>query len=278
MSSRKLMLALGAFVGFLLLAGILALAGVDAGLFDRPVQAIASAKAHRAVRFSRLRTHLLSRNPAIEVEGLVIASPREITTQPLLRAPLLTAHVRWAGLLLGRFELVDITLTRPQLDLVRLRPGVTNASFPQSGETGFLRSTRRLTIIAGSALVEDLPRRLTLRCVFSQVDRPGEAMSFRLAGSGVIEDGAFTVAVRGADVNGRLPSAPYPFSADIRDGAVAVELDGASGRPFDFKRLDLAARASGPNLTSLGYLFGFHAPNSAPFQLVAKVRREGSRV
>ena len=41
MSSRKLMLALGAFVGFLLLAGILALAGVDAGLFDRPVQCAA---------------------------------------------------------------------------------------------------------------------------------------------------------------------------------------------------------------------------------------------
>jgi uncharacterized protein involved in outer membrane biogenesis len=277
-SSRRWALAAVALAGLLLLTPPLLLAGVDAGLFDRAIEAAVSVKAQRAVRFTRLTAHLLSSRPWISVEGLWIASPRAITREPMLRAPLVTAKLRFAPLLIGRFDPVEMTLVKPQLHLVRLRPGVTNFTFGQGGTPGFLKSTRRLTIADGVLALDDVQRRTTLLGVFSQQDRPGDPAPFRLAGGGVIQGGAYTVLARGADVNGRPAGASYPFSADIHDGDTAIELSGTSGRPFDFQKLDLAARASGPNLAALGYVFGFGAPNSAPFELTGRVSRDGPRV
>jgi AsmA family protein len=276
--ARRWTLVAAALAGLLLLTPCLLLAGIDAGLFDRAIEAVASAKAHRAVRFSRLRTHLLSSRPSISVEGLWIASPPALTREPLLQASRLTAQLRFASLLLGRFEPVEMTLVKPQLHLVRLRPGVTNFTFGRGGPPGFLQSMRHLTITDGVVALNDVQRQTTLRGLFSQQDRPGDPAAFRLAGGGVVKGGVYTVTASGADLNGRRPGAPYPFSADVHDGRMTVELSGTSGRPFDFRILNLAARASGPNLAALGYLFGFHAPNSPPFQLIGHVSRSGPRV
>ncbi|HEX4741658.1 MAG TPA: AsmA-like C-terminal region-containing protein [Caulobacteraceae bacterium] len=276
--SRRWTLVAAALAGLFLLAPCVLLAGIDTGLFDRAVEAVASAKARRAVRFSRLRTHLLSNRPWVSAEGLWIASPPAISGEPLLRASRVTAQLRFAPLLLGRFEPVEMTLVKPQLHLVRLRPGVTNFTFGRGGPPGFLQSMQRLTITDGVVALDDVQRQTTLRGVFSQQDRPGDPAPFRLAGGGVVKGGAYTVMARGADLNGRRAIAPYPFSADVHDGRTAVELSGTSGRPFDFQALNLAARASGPNLAALGYLFGFHGPNSPPFQLIGHVSRSGPRV
>jgi AsmA family protein len=276
--SRRLTRLAAGLTALLLLAPPFVLAGADAGLLDSAIKAIASAKARRPVGFTRLNSHLLSARPSVSVEGLWISSPPAITREPLLRAPLMTVRLRFLPLLVGRLEPIEIVLTRPQLHLVRLRPGVTNIAFGRGQTAGFLGSTRRLTIIDGVVALDDVPRQATLLGVFSQRDRPGDPAPFRLAGRGVIKDGAYTVIAEGAALNGRPAGAPYPFSADIRDGDMTAELTGTSGRPFQFRNLDLAARASGPNLAAVGYLFGFHAPNSAPFQLTGRIRRNGSRV
>lgn len=254
------------------------LAGVDAGLFNRAIEEAASAKTHRAIRFDRLQTHLLSAHPWLMVQGLSVASPPAISREPMLQAPLLTARLQLVPLLLGRFAPREMTLTRPRLHLVRVKPGVNNYEFGGAGSAGLLHSAQHLTVIEAQVVYFDIQRQMSLVGVASQDGRPGEAAPFRLAGAGVIKGGGYTVTGEGAALNGRRAGAPYAFHAQVLDGATQVQIAGTSRGPFDFRGLDVEIRASGPNLAALGYVFGTSTPNSGPFTLTGRVRRSGKRL
>jgi AsmA family protein len=273
--SRRWAIIACAAVAAGLLTPLLLLAAVDAGLLDRAIERIASVKAHRAIRFRRLEAHLLSAHPALTVEELSIGSPPGITREPLLRAPLLTARLRLSALLAGRFAPIEMTLTRPQLHLVRIRPGVNNYDFGGGGASGFLQGTRSLVITDAAVNYEDIQRGMTLTGIASQQGRPGEAYPFQLAGAGIIKGGAYTVVGQGAALNDRPAGAPYPFHARLVDGRAVIELSGTSRKPFDFGGVDLAVRASGPNLVVLGDVLGLSTPNSRPFALSGRARRAG---
>ena len=280
--SRRPAARAGIVFGALLLlttaAPLLLLAGVDHGVFNRQIAALLGAKMGRKVTFSRLHAHLLDSRPTISADGVVIGSPPAITKLDLLTTPHLTAHIRLLPLLAGRFEADDLIIERPVLRLVRLSRGHNNFTLGSGGPTSGFVNIGRLTARDGRVSYWNLERQLTLMAAFSHDARANPARPLELEGGGTIAGQPFTVTAGGGRLNARVPNAPYSFDALIRDGATKVSLAGVSGKPFEFERLDLNLRASGPNLADFAYLFRALAPNSAPFDFTARLHRDAPRL
>ncbi len=280
--NRRLAARAGIVLGLCLVlitaAPLLLVAGVDHGLFDRQIAGLIGAKMGRKVSFTRLQAHLLDSRPTISAEDVVIGSPPAITKVDLLVTPHLTARIRLLPLLTGRLEADDLTMERPVLRLVRLSRGHNNFTLGSGGSASGLANIGRLTARGGRVFYWNLERQLTLVASFSHDARANPARPLALEGGGTIAGQPFTVTAGGGRLNARAPNAPYPFDALIRDGATKVSLAGVSGKPFEFDRLDLNLRASGPNLADFAYLFRALAPNSAPFDFTARLHRDAPRL
>jgi uncharacterized protein involved in outer membrane biogenesis len=267
------MFAAAAGLGTVSLLGLVA--GVEQGLFNGLLQRVATLKAGRSVRFAALRAHLLSTDPWFSIDGLVVGSPPNMTHDDLAYIPHLTGRLDLLTLLAGRLQMRELTLLRPDLHLVRSGPGRNNFSFGAGGAPGGLRYARRLTIVDGKVHYIDSERQLTMDGAFSHDGRPALAMPFRLDAVGVAKGEPFVLHGIGGPLNGRAPGTPYSLSAELQDGLARTRLVGVSVAPFVFAGFDLRFAASGPNLADYAYLVGASTPNSPPFSLTGRARRQG---
>ncbi len=272
---RKAAPAIFAAAGLGAISLFLLLQALDHGLLNGAIQRLASAKTGRSVRFRTLKTHLLSAQPTFTIEGLVIGSPPAITHDDLAHIPRMTGRLDMAPLLMGKLQVRELTLLKPDLHLTRLGPGRNNFSFGSDGSSGALRYTQRLTIVGGRVHYENSERHLTMDGAFAHDGRPGLAKPFELHAVGVSNGESYVLEGAGGPLNGRAPGAPYAISADLRDGSVLTRLVGTTGAPFEFGAFDFRFVGSGPNLADYGYLFGGSTPNSPPFSLTGVARRRG---
>ncbi len=255
----------GAVLAALAVGGLL-LATPEGG--RRAGEFLMSRALHRTVRFARLDAHLLTATPSFHAEDVVVTSPAKVTSADLLHARTLDAALAWKDLLAGRVRFTRLALGRPELHLVRLGHGLNNYTFGAEGGGSALRSVTSLSANDGQLIYEDPERHLLLAGAFSHSGQGG-AQALHLQGGGVANGQPFVATAFGAQLNGRPPGAPYPFSAHMVDGATDLVFAGVTQRPFDFRGFDLRIQARGPNLADLHYLFGVDAVNSPPFSATA---------
>jgi uncharacterized protein involved in outer membrane biogenesis len=274
--AKNILLGIIAIPAILLALLLLALALADAGYCDSLIERIASARMKREVRFARLHLQLLSRHPKVRIENLRIGSPASLPHDDLADVGLLEIQLGLSGLLTGRLDVRQIQADRVALHLLRLGPGRNNWKMGSGkGGPAFqpLRNVRRFDITRSTIDFHDLARDLHIQGPFSHRSRAGGTFSF--AGTGMLKGGPIRVRVIGGRLNGDAVGQPYPFAAELRDGATFVRARGTSGDAFDLTTYALHVAAHGPNLADIGYLFNLITPNSGPFHATTHAFSDG---
>jgi len=256
------------------------LSAVDRGWLDRPIEAWASHKLGHAVRFSALETHLRSSDRSIIVRGLTISSPSWAAGRNLATIDRLDARLELWPLMRGEVGIPYLAVTRPTLNLIRLRDGRNNwtmsGSSPDQSAFAALSGTRTLRIVGGELSLDDAVRDLRFTGTFAQDD--SASLPFKLGGRGTLRGDAIKLVAQGGPLHGAAVGRPYPFAAYLINGSLSLSARGTTGKPFDFLRYDLTISSHGPNLAGFAYLFNLHTPNSAPFSLTARARADGPHV
>lgn len=79
----------------------------------------------RRVSIDNVRVHILPR-PGFDLEGLTIFDAPRFSSEPMVRAPEVSAAIRFRSLLRGRLEIATLSATEPSINLVRNDQGEWN--------------------------------------------------------------------------------------------------------------------------------------------------------
>jgi uncharacterized protein involved in outer membrane biogenesis len=267
-------LGVAILVASVVVFGAAVVVGLQTGALGGAVQATLSTMTGRTVAFRHMRATLFTSEPMFELDDLVIGSPPAITRAALLTTPRAVVRIRLAALMTGDPHVFDVGLDRPAAHLVRLGHGRNNYSFGTAGGSNAWRRLGRFQFDDGTLIYDDPERHAVLSGHISHTAGNAGLRALHLSGGGEINDGAFTIDAWGGSLANRDARSPYPFTARITDGAVQVRLTGVSGKPFDYRKLDVTLEASGPDLADLTYLFEAPAPDSAAFNLTAHLVRD----
>src|SRR5438874_622290 len=98
---------------------------INANRFRKRLTASASGALGRSVTLGDVRVRLLPR-PGFDIREFVVADDPAFSAEPLLRAEQVTATLRILSLWRGRFEIAQLDLSSPSLNLVRNNHGDWN--------------------------------------------------------------------------------------------------------------------------------------------------------
>lgn len=259
----------------IVLFSLLALA--DGGAFDSAITRWASHRLHRPVAIRGLKLDLLSSDPTITIDGLIIGNPAWLHGGHLAEAEIVVAHIELMPLLMGKLRPTDLAVSGLSLHLVRVGPGRNNWTMSQHPRPGPafspLADVTRFLIAPAKIDIQDFGRSLRLTGSFRH-DVSG-ARPFELAATGTLKGFEVSLQTVGGQLNAAGVGPAWPFKAALIDGRTKVTAQGVSAQPFDLSRFDLGMTAAGPNLADLGYLFNLATPNSRPFDIQARARTDG---
>ena len=271
----------GGVFGVLVLSLLLFVTFADWNALKGPISRMASAATGREIVIhGDLDVDPWSWTPEIRINRLSIGNPeryRERGEFAVIEEA--EAAVRLLPLFIGRFDFVRLDLNGADLSLYRSAEGVSNwAGSPATRGRPFnLPAIRRFSLRDGRVRLEDDKRNMLLDAAFTteeSADRrnPGQ---FALIGEGRIDGRPFTIELTGAPLLNVRRDRPYAFEADVRAGGTRIRADGAIRRPFNFGVWHADVRASGPDLADLYPLIGLALPNTPPYALEGRVRRDG---
>jgi len=253
------------------------LMAIDGGALDGPLKAAASAWLGRTVEFGRLRAHLLSGDPSLTIDHLVVGNPSWAGPGPFLTLDEGLVRLRLLPLLIGRFEPVALTMDGLDLNLKRVKRGQDNWTF-QGHNTGLLSRLSSLDVSRGRLAYDDWVRDISITGVLAHQGARSDGAALTISGAGTVKAAPVIFSVNGPHLQGRPGASPYPMSVQVQDGATQVSFIGVTKTPFDLLHFDFDAHAQGPNLADLHYLFGLLAPNSRAYVLDTRVRKDGPRL
>ena len=98
---------------------------LEGGWLRRSLEARLAATFGRPVEVGRFKFAILD-GPQLEADSVTVGEDPHFGQEYFLRADRLTASMRWAALLRGRFEFDRLSLSRPSLNLVRFADGKWN--------------------------------------------------------------------------------------------------------------------------------------------------------
>ena len=220
--------------------------------------------------------------PSFTARDVSVGEPRWAGAGDMARLPKLTVALDLKALLRGRFALSLVDAEQPTVALIRDSSGRENWSFgaPASGAPSFkLPPVHRFIIADGRMSLDDARRKLSFAGQVTSNERLigyGHGR-FTLTGRGAIAGEPFQAQVVGGPLIDVDPGRPYPFQANIRSGASRIVADGVLARPFDLGRFAATGRVSGDDMANLYRLTGLTLPNTPPYALAGRLRRDGDR-
>lgn len=278
--SNKALAWTGGILATLVIAIVAFLAWFDWDRLRGPLARYASAKIHRTVSIDgHLRVKLLTWTPTATVEGLRVSQPTWTKAGDMIAIKAVTVSVRLRPLLRGRVILPLVNLEQPRFDLRRSAQGKANWRFSDKPSTkaAKLPPIQQFIINDGVLRYADDKSKLYVNGVIeAREKRSGPyAEGFHMDGKGSINGNPFVLKIVGGPMINIDPNRPYPFDADVRAGATRVMAKGAITKPFDFGLVTANLRLSGPDLADLYLLTGITLPNTPPYNLSAKMNRDG---
>ncbi|HZO22906.1 MAG TPA: AsmA family protein [Steroidobacteraceae bacterium] len=276
----------GALVLLALLVALLVICAIlerNADALRGPISRSLSHHLNRPVRIDgRLTLHLLSLEPSIVVKDIHVANPAWAQLREMARIGQLTASLSVPDLL--RAELVVPHLEIDDADVNLLRDASERANWdfggppqPSSSQPTRLPVVRSLRIDGGHLLVQDAIRKLKFDGAV-RASQGGGATTLQLDGNGNINGATFKMFAHGDPLFTADRSKPYSFQADVQAGATHVSARATLTKPFDLGALDTEFTITGDDLADVYYLTSLALPNTAPYSLTARVKREGNRV
>jgi len=276
---------LGVVVGVLLatiLVAFLALEA-DADALRGPLSRLASRHLGRAVHIDgRLRLHLFSFEPSATVAGVHVGNPPwagqgdtlqiESLRVNLALAPLLKAEV-----VIPRLEVDSATLNLLRDAQDRATWELSQQPGPKASKPTRLPILRSVRINGAHVMLNDAVRRLKFDGTLS-ASQGGGGATLRLDGNGQMNGEPFRLAAHGDPLFTADRDKPYTFQVDVQGGATHLGARARLLKPFDLAAVEADFSASGDDLADVYYLTGLALPNTAPYKLTAKVKRQGNDV
>src|SRR5262249_14214010 len=137
-------------------------------------------------------------------------------------------------LLKGQMILPEITLNRPNVDMLRQASGRANWEDEADSKTPtHLPVINRFTVSVGNIKLTDDKRKLSFNGKFSAEELQNGAHSLAITGDGALNKKPFKLEVSGGPLINAKPGEPYPFDADIKAGDTHVLAKGRIEKPFD---------------------------------------------
>ena len=271
---------MGAVAGAIALAVILFLAFFDWNMLRGPIGRYASAQTGRTVVLAGdLNVRLLTWTPRVEIGDLRIGNPAWGPKENMAEIANLTLSARLLPLLSGRLVMPLIAVERPNISLLRDAQGRANWELEPRGPSEPLQLPLIQTFIIkdGRLRFVDVGRKLTFAGVINADEQAAQAYDrgFRLTGQGELNSRDFVLKVIGGPLVNVRRDRPYPFDAEVRAGATRVTAKGQVPRPFDLGVLDAAVAVSGQDMNDLYDLTGLTLPNTPPYTVSGRLRRDG---
>jgi uncharacterized protein involved in outer membrane biogenesis len=270
----------GAVAGALALALILFLAIFDWNWLRGPIGRWASAQSGREVRLEGdLKVKLLTWTPRVDVGGLKIGNPAWAPKENMAEVEHFAVSARLLPLLTGRVVLPLVSIERPNLSLLRDAQGRANWEFggPRPEKPLQLPPIQTFIIDDGRLRVIDVGRKLAFVGTVNANEERDAAYDrgFRLVGRGELNRRPFSANVLGGPLINVQRDRPYPFDAVVTAGATRVVAKGQAPKPFNLGLLDATVAVSGKDLNDLYDLTGLALPNTPPYRVRGRLRRDG---
>jgi uncharacterized protein involved in outer membrane biogenesis len=270
--------------GVLLLvaAVVLFLLIFDWNWFRGPLSRIVSDRLNREVHITGdLDVHPWSLTPSAEVHDVTVSQPDFLPKGQMASAERIAVRVKLLPLFRGQQIVELIEVRSPDARLQRELSGRNNWQFgdPDKTEMAKLPAIQHFIVSDGHIRLDDKLRKLTLEGTVNTSEHtvgPTRG-SFALDGKGTLNGEPFTLKVTGAPLLHVTPDRPYPFKADLRSGSTHATADASIDRPFDLTRFGGRLTVSGPDLADVFRLTGLALPNTPPYEVSGRLRRNAAR-
>ncbi len=228
--------------------------------------------------------HLLSLHPHGIFTGVTVGNPKWAGAGDFVRIGRVSVELSLLPLLHGALVLPRVDAQDTQIHLLRDASGRGNWRIG-SGDGFPSRGPARLPRVGSfnlkSAQVEfvDELRKLTAKGIASadETAANGGPNWLRVKGAGVADGQPFSIAAIGQSLVDVRSGRPYLLNADIH--ALGTHLQGkvSIDEPFDLGMSATDFEASGSDLADLYHLTRIVLPNTAPYRLSARLRREDTQ-
>jgi len=271
---------MGAVAAAVALSVILFLAVFDWNMLRGPIGRYASAQTGRTVVLAGdLNVRLLTWTPRVDVNDLRIGNPAWGPKENMAEIGALTLSARLLPLLSGRLVVPLVAVDRPNIALLRDAQGRANWELEPRGPAKPLELPLIQTFIIkdGRLRFVDVARNLNFVGSMNANEQATQAYDrgFRLTGEGELNKRDFLLSVVGGPLVNVRRDRPYPFDADIRAGSTRVTAKGQVPRPFNLGVINAAVSVSGQDMNDLYDLTGLTLPNTPPYAVTGRLRRDG---
>lgn len=247
-----------------------------------PLARIASDKLNREVAIQGdLDVHPWSLTPSAEVHGVTISQPAHLKGQ-MGEIERLAVKVKLLPLFRGEQILEVVEVRKPDFELRRDAQGRNNWQFgdpEKKGEPTKIPAIQHFWVRDGRIQLDDAQRKLTLDGTINTSEHTvgPDKGSFALDSKGTINGEPFTLTVKGAPLLRVTPDKPYPFTAELVSRSTRATADAQIDRPFDLGHFGGSLTVSGQDLADLYRLTGLALPNTPPYRVTGRLRRNDAR-
>ncbi len=249
----------------------------DWNWFRGPVERAVGARTGREFHLGHLDVDL-GRVTTIRGDDMTLANADWSKTPRMAAMDRAEIDVRFWPLLVGRVEIPEIRLSKPDLLLeagTKEHPG--NWIFKQSSGDGTLPTLGRLRIQQGQLKFVDAAGKTDIDVSVNSlpVKKADDAAPIAIEGKGRWQGNPFTL--RGSTASPlELSQTEHPFRIDLRGsaGATKAHVRGTLTNPFQFRVFDLQMALSGQDMEDLYPLLGLAIPSTPPYQLDGRLQRE----
>jgi uncharacterized protein involved in outer membrane biogenesis len=275
-----------ASLGSLVLAAATVVWLFDWNWLRHPVIGFASAHTGRALRIGNLEGEWAWR-PRVRIDNVHFGNAEWASGPDVLAAEQVEFVIDLPSLLKGTLVLPQVRLVKPVFDLERRADGQTNWTLAARLATDAVVPDERsdLPLIGRLAIEEGT---LKYRDPIAGLDIEGKIQAAegsggegtgeaRFEGKGTLQGEPFAIQLVGGSLLSLTQSKiPYTLAADMTVGQTKGRLEGTLVDPFRFEGLDLEIRLQGPNLAKLTKLTGVPLPLTPPYDLKARLERQGA--
>jgi uncharacterized protein involved in outer membrane biogenesis len=224
-----------------------------------------------------LDVKLFSWTPSAHIRDVRVGGPDWAKEKDTLVVPDALASVRFLPLLSGRVEMPLIQITRPEVVLISTADGRKSWVLdPDKPDTGPMRlpPINNLVIRDGKVFLDEQGRKIRLDATVNAREGTDGTAGFHLEGRGTINGTPLTLSVRGGPFINIKRDRPYGFKAELSGVGSTLVADGAITRPFDLGQFNATLSLRGRDLADLYLLTGITTPNTPPYRLSGKLRRD----
>jgi AsmA family protein len=222
-----------------------------------------------------LHLRLLTRNPRIEAEQVIIGNPT--WTKPGITAEIANLTVTFAPLLSHQSGLSLLKIDTAHLHFTRDSAGRANWQRfdPDKSPGEPLPMIRALELAHIHLTLADERLHLIYDGDLSVLG-PDSAQPLQIEGSGTLNQRAVAFRLKGDALPSAAPDKPYEFEFDERSSGTHITAHGSLPRAFDLRWVDAVFDAGGADLRDMYYLVGVSLPNTGAFQLHGRMVHRGT--